>query len=165
MLIYDEEEMDYYGDHLEDAIEEEKYLWSLDSVTGTVPIPYMVQTDIRPEIRKRIAEAISEYDQKTCVRYITNICENYQLLIFHHSLCIPQRKSIKMFFYRFEEQFSTPNGVYIFFKDSTKCSSAVGKKRGRGNGNGYKHIIRAGGCESFGNVVHELMHSLGEFYS
>ena len=81
MLIYDEEELDYYGDHLEDAIEEEKYLWSLDSVTGTVPIPYMIQTDIRPEIRKRISQAISEYDQKTCVRYITNIYEYHPLLI------------------------------------------------------------------------------------
>ena len=80
MLIYDEEELDYYEDHLEDTIEEEKYLWSLDSVTGTVPIPYMIQKDIRPEVRKRIAQAISEYDQKTCIRYITNICKNYQIL-------------------------------------------------------------------------------------
>ena len=79
MLIYDEEELDndYYEDHLEDAIEEKKSLWSLDSVTGTVPIPYMIQTDIRPEIRKRISKAISEYDQKTCIRYITNVGENY----------------------------------------------------------------------------------------
>ena len=65
--------------------------------------------------------------------------------------------------FRFEEQSRTPNGLYIFFHDSANsCHSGVGKtplKKDK-----TKHVIRVGGCKSFGEVAHELMHSLGESY-
>ena len=73
MMIYDEDEVEGDDYELNDAISDDKYLWSLDPKTGTVPIPYMVQKDIRPEIRERIERAMSEYDKKTCIRYNTNI--------------------------------------------------------------------------------------------
>ena len=66
MIIYEEEEFD--DDGLYDAINDENYLWSLDSATGTVPIPFMIENGIGPEIRDRILKAISEYDEKTCIR-------------------------------------------------------------------------------------------------
>ena len=73
MMIYDEDELDYDDYELDDAISKDKYLWSLDPATGTVPIPYMIQHDIRPEVRNRIERAMSEYDRKTCIRYNTKI--------------------------------------------------------------------------------------------
>ena len=72
-MIYDEDELDDDDYVLDDAISNRTYLWSLDPATGTVPIPYMIQDDIRPEIRDRIERAILEYDQKTCIRYIRQI--------------------------------------------------------------------------------------------
>ena len=66
MIIYEEEEFD--DDGLYDGINDENYLWSLDSATGTVPIPFMIENGIRPETRDKILKAISEYDQKTCIR-------------------------------------------------------------------------------------------------
>ena len=68
MMIYDEDETEDDNYELNDAISNSAYLWSLDPATGTVPIPYMVQKDICPEIRDRIERAISEYDKKTCIR-------------------------------------------------------------------------------------------------
>ena len=73
MMIYDEDELDDEDHELNDAISDNTHLWSLDPATGTVPIPYMVQNDIRPEIRDRIEQAMSEYDKKTCIRYRTKI--------------------------------------------------------------------------------------------
>ena len=70
MMIYDEDELDDDDYILDDAISNRRYLWSLDPATGTVPIPYMVQNDIRPEIKDRIERAILEYTQKTCIRYV-----------------------------------------------------------------------------------------------
>ena len=42
------------------------------------------------------------------------------------------------------------------------CSSGVGKTPHKKDKS--KHVIRVGGCKSFGEVAHELMHSIGEFY-
>ena len=66
MIIYEEEEFD--DDGLYDVINDENYLWSLDSATGTVTIPFMIQNDLSPEKRNKIARAVHEYDQKTCIR-------------------------------------------------------------------------------------------------
>ena len=67
MIIYEEEEFD--DDGLYDAINnDDNYLWSLDSATGTVPIPFMIANRVGPEIRDRITKAVLEYDQKTCIR-------------------------------------------------------------------------------------------------
>ena len=68
MIIYKEEEFDDDEFALHDVIDDENFLWSLDSETGTVPIPFMIQDDLSPEKRNKIAEAVSEYDQKTCIR-------------------------------------------------------------------------------------------------
>ena len=73
MMIYDEDELDDDDYELKDAISNTTYLWSLDPATGTVPIPYMVQSDMRNETRDRIERAMSEYDKKTCIRYSTKI--------------------------------------------------------------------------------------------
>ena len=40
---------------------------------------------------------------------------------------------------------------------SSLCMSPVGKRLGR-----QKQILRVGGCDSFGNIIHEIMHSLGK---
>ena len=66
MIIYEEEEL--HDDGLYDVINDGLYLWTLDSTTGTVPIPFMIENGIRPEIRDKILKAIYEYDQKTCIR-------------------------------------------------------------------------------------------------
>ena len=78
MMIYDEDELDDDDYELKDAINDTTHLWSLDPATGTVPIPYMVQKDIRPEIRDKIERAMSEYDTKTCIRY--NIIMNTAII-------------------------------------------------------------------------------------
>ena len=66
MIIYEEEEFD--DDGLYDAINDENYLWSLDSATGTVPIPFMIENGLSREKREKIGKAVSEYNQKTCIR-------------------------------------------------------------------------------------------------
>ena len=38
------------------------------SATGTVTIPFMIQNDLSQEKRNKIARAVHEYDQKTCIR-------------------------------------------------------------------------------------------------
>ena len=68
MIIYQTDELDDDGYELNDAIIDENHLWSLDSTTGTVPIPFMIEHGMRPETRDKIAKAISEYDLKTCIR-------------------------------------------------------------------------------------------------
>ena len=61
----DEQESSY---ELEDAISDTNHLWSLDKTTGTVPIPFKIDDSIGPIMRDNIMRAISEYDQKTCIR-------------------------------------------------------------------------------------------------
>ena len=53
---------------LQDAISEKSHLWSLDTKTGTVPIPYKIDDGIGPDLRDKIIKAITEYDKKTCIR-------------------------------------------------------------------------------------------------
>ena len=63
-------------------------------------------------------------------------------------------------YFRFREASTIPSGDYVFFMASTStCSSPVGKKA-----NTRKHSFRVGACQSFGNVVHELMHMLGKYF-
>ena len=56
---------DYYYD---DAIDDTHSLWTLDSTTGTVEIPYMIDTNIYDGIRPEIQKAIDELHYKTCIR-------------------------------------------------------------------------------------------------
>ena len=44
------------------------FLWNLDSTSGTVPIPYMIDSRSTPELRAKVEAAISEYQKKTCIR-------------------------------------------------------------------------------------------------
>ena len=67
--------MGYYNDdlvdnedELQDAINDKSHLWSLDTTTGTVPIPYKIDNWIDPDKRDEITKAITEYDRKTCIR-------------------------------------------------------------------------------------------------
>lgn len=62
-----------------------------------------------------------------------------------------------MKYFRFFEEQSVPKFDYIFFKNSIGlCRTKVGKVHYKN-----KQIIRVGGCESFGKIVHEVMHKLG----
>ena len=79
MIIYDENEFSDDGYQSSDAIVDERFLWPLDSATGTVPIPFMIQDNIRPEIRERIVQAVSEYSKKTCIRYVYQKSGNYHI--------------------------------------------------------------------------------------
>lgn len=79
MIIYEENEFDDDDNQFRDAIVDEQFLWPLDSATGTVPIPYMIQDIIRPEIRERIVQAVSEYSKKTCIRYVSQKSGNYHI--------------------------------------------------------------------------------------
>ena len=65
-LNIDDEYDDYY--EFEDAIDDKNYLWPLDETTGTVLIPFKIDDIIGTAMRDNIMRAISEYDQKTCIR-------------------------------------------------------------------------------------------------
>ena len=79
MIIYEENEFDDDEYQSSDAIVDEKFLWPLDSATGTVPIPFMIEDNIRSEIRERILLAVSEYSKKTCIRYVSQNSRNYHV--------------------------------------------------------------------------------------
>ena len=64
--VIDDEYDKYY--EFEDAIDDKNSLWPLDETTGTVLIPFKIDDSIGPIMRDNIMKAISEYDQKTCVR-------------------------------------------------------------------------------------------------
>ena len=44
------------------------FLWDLDSTSGTVPIPYLIDSRSTPELRETVDAAISEYQKMTCIR-------------------------------------------------------------------------------------------------
>ena len=67
----------------------------------------------------------------------------------------------KYSYFRFKEESGTPSHFHLYFKDSPRCSSGVGKKPDKKYPN--RHLVKVGRCESFGSIVHELMHSIGEF--
>ena len=58
---------------------------------------------------------------------------------------------------RFNKVSNIPNTDYLFFMASSFCKSPVGKRLGR-----KKQSLRVGGCDSFGKIIHEIMHSLGK---
>ena len=70
-MIYEEDELGDDGNELSDAIVDRRFLWPLDSASGAVRIPFMIQDDARQEVRERIIEAVSEYSEKTCIRYVS----------------------------------------------------------------------------------------------
>ena len=67
ILSYDDYDTYQYNE-FGDAIGNRKYLWDLDKTTGTVLIPYVIDSRSTPELREKIAAAISEFHQKTCIR-------------------------------------------------------------------------------------------------
>ena len=67
MMIYEDEEFDDDEYELNDAVDG-NHLWSLNSTTGTVPIPFMIGNGVSLETRERIVQAVSEYSKKTCIR-------------------------------------------------------------------------------------------------
>ena len=65
MIVYDNKDADEFAN---DAIDNTEALWPLDSASGTVRIPYMIDNSIALEMQLEIDRAISEFHQKTCIR-------------------------------------------------------------------------------------------------
>ena len=64
----------YYGSDLnedeeryDDAVDE-YFLWDLDEPSGTVPIPYSIDSRSSYELRTKIKTAIADFHKKTCIR-------------------------------------------------------------------------------------------------
>ena len=68
IIDYNNDDLGDNGNELQDAINNKSHLWSLDTTTGTVPIPYKIDDGIGPDLRDKIIKAITEYDKKTCIR-------------------------------------------------------------------------------------------------
>ena len=70
MIFYDETESDDLDDNdYYDAINDTDFLWTLDSTTGTVEIPYMIDNHIYDDFRRdKIQKAVDEFHYKTCIR-------------------------------------------------------------------------------------------------
>ena len=66
ILSYDDNDADQYNE-FGDAIGD-TYLWDLDRTTGTVPIPYIIDSRCTSVVREYINDAISEFHEKTCIR-------------------------------------------------------------------------------------------------
>ena len=56
-------------------------------------------------------------------------------------------------FFRFEER--TSQRDHIHFISGTSCRSQLGRK-------GKRQPVRIGGCDSAGNIIHELYHTIGK---
>ena len=68
MIIYDDTESNYF-DHFNDAIEDINFLWTLNSTSGTVEIPYVIDGMIDERFRReKIQKAVEEFNYKTCIR-------------------------------------------------------------------------------------------------
>ena len=76
-MVYDEKKMDaddyydYYAYEIYgDTISDNNYLWTLDNSTGTVNIPYMIDSNdaISDDFRREIQMAVDEFKYKTCIR-------------------------------------------------------------------------------------------------
>ena len=61
--------------------------------------------------------------------------------------------SLKKEFFRFVERTSQKD--YIHFISGTSCKSPLGRK-------GKRQPVRIGGCDTAGNVIHELFHTVGK---
>ena len=70
MIVYDETESDDFDDNeYHDAINDTDSLWTLNSTTGTVEIPYMIDSNINDDFRReKIEKAVDEFHYKTCIR-------------------------------------------------------------------------------------------------
>ena len=69
IIVYDDQEPSEY-DILEDVITKKDALWhnTFDADSGTVGIPYLIDSNVGSESRKKVKEAIKEFDLKTCIR-------------------------------------------------------------------------------------------------
>ena len=68
MIIYDDTENNDF-DHFNDVIEDINSLWNLNSTTGTVDIPYVIDSMIDERFRReKIQKAVEEFNYKTCIR-------------------------------------------------------------------------------------------------
>ena len=70
MTVYDETESGDFDDNdYYDAINDTDSLWTLNSTTGTVEIPYMIDSNIYDDFRRdKIQKAVDEFHEKTCIR-------------------------------------------------------------------------------------------------
>ena len=70
MIVYDETEIDDFDDYeYYDAINDTDSLWTLSSTTGTVEIPYMIDSIIDDDFRReKIEKAVDDFHYKTCIR-------------------------------------------------------------------------------------------------
>ena len=70
MIVYDETEIDDFDDYeYYDAINDTDSLWTLNSTTGTVEIPYIIDSNINDDFRsEKIEKAVDEFHYKTCIR-------------------------------------------------------------------------------------------------
>ena len=66
IVSYDEDDQNQYL-QFEDAVTA-SYLWDLNERSGTVPIPYVIDSRSTEELHEKIDAAISEFHQKTCIR-------------------------------------------------------------------------------------------------
>ena len=67
IVYYDDSDLNDY-DTQGDAVNEE-FIWDIDVSSGTVPIPYLIDSRMQSqELRENIHAAISEYRKKTCIR-------------------------------------------------------------------------------------------------
>ena len=64
----------YYDDDLDEDEEEQEdvvskyFLWDLDEASGTVSIPYLIDSRASAELRTKIMTAISDFHKKTCIK-------------------------------------------------------------------------------------------------
>ena len=65
------------------------------------------------------------------------------------------KTNITSYHSRFEER--TAQKDYIHFKSGTSCRSRLGR-------NGKRQPIIVGGCDTAGNIIHELYHTLGKYW-
>ena len=66
-IIYYDDDLDEDEDEQEDVVSK-YFLWDLDEDSGTVPIPYLIDSRASHELRTKIMTAISDFNKKTCIK-------------------------------------------------------------------------------------------------
>merc|ERR1712126_307544 len=106
---------------LREVVKTQKWPKSAD---GLVRIPLKVPSRLSKDRRAAIAKAVSEYEQKTCIRFV---------------------------------KYNWEHSGYISLNTRAKgCASPLGMQ--------YVNVTKFGSTCSWGNLCHELMHSLGFFH-
>ena len=68
IIEYDKDELENNDYYYDDAVNDTNALWTLDTRTGTVPIPFMIEKNMAFKTRRMIHRAIAEFHNKTCIR-------------------------------------------------------------------------------------------------